>query len=283
VPRKVFVAGEILTAADVNTNLMDQAVMVFADAAARTTAIPSPTEGMVTYLSDSNTVEAYNGSAFVNVASVGTSAYRFVSTVYFTSSGTFSKATYPWLRAIRVKCVGGGGGGGGGGIAATGLGAAGGGSGGYAESFTTDIAGLDATVTVTRGGGGPGGVAGDNTGGDGTLSSFGSLASADGGGGGTGNGVPFAGLGGAATVGDLTVDGSDATTNGRFMTVRPPGNGAPSVLGGSVSTPEGLNGNVGVNGKLYGGGGSGGYPRGTSGDVAGGAGANGIVIVELYA
>ena len=58
-PRKVFVAGEILTAADVNTNLMDQAVMVFDDDAARTTAIPSPVEGMVTYLKDTDAVEKY--------------------------------------------------------------------------------------------------------------------------------------------------------------------------------------------------------------------------------
>jgi hypothetical protein len=59
VPRKVFVAGEILTAADVNANLMDQAVMVFDDAAARTAAIPSPIEGMVTYLKDTDALEKY--------------------------------------------------------------------------------------------------------------------------------------------------------------------------------------------------------------------------------
>jgi len=70
VPRKVFVAGEILTAADVNTNLMDQAVMVFDDDAARTTAIPSPIEGMTTYLKDINVVEAYSGSAFAAVSNV---------------------------------------------------------------------------------------------------------------------------------------------------------------------------------------------------------------------
>jgi hypothetical protein len=66
-PRKVFVAGEILTAADVNTNLMDQAVMVFDDSAARGSAIPSPSEGMVTYLKDTDAVEKYDGAAFVNV------------------------------------------------------------------------------------------------------------------------------------------------------------------------------------------------------------------------
>jgi hypothetical protein len=55
----VFVANEILTAGAVNTNLMDQAVMVFADAAARTTALGSPSEGMVTYLEDTDSLELY--------------------------------------------------------------------------------------------------------------------------------------------------------------------------------------------------------------------------------
>ena len=58
-PRKVFVANEILTAGAVNTNLMDQAVMVFADAAARTAALGSPSEGMVTYLEDTDSLELY--------------------------------------------------------------------------------------------------------------------------------------------------------------------------------------------------------------------------------
>jgi hypothetical protein len=40
-PRQVFTAGEILTAADMN-DLSDQTVMVFDDSAARGSAIPSP-------------------------------------------------------------------------------------------------------------------------------------------------------------------------------------------------------------------------------------------------
>jgi hypothetical protein len=46
---------------------MNQSVIVFADAAARTTAIPSPVEGMLTYLADTNAYESWNGSAFVNI------------------------------------------------------------------------------------------------------------------------------------------------------------------------------------------------------------------------
>jgi hypothetical protein len=43
---------------------MDQSVMVFDDSAARGSAIPSPIEGMVTYLKDTDAVEVYDGSGF---------------------------------------------------------------------------------------------------------------------------------------------------------------------------------------------------------------------------
>lgn len=62
--RKVFTAGEVLEASEVNGYLMDQAVMVFADSAARTAAIASPSEGMVTYLQDVNALEVFTGSVF---------------------------------------------------------------------------------------------------------------------------------------------------------------------------------------------------------------------------
>lgn len=39
-------------------------VIPFANAAARTTAIPTPTDGQFTYLQDTNSTEFYNGSAF---------------------------------------------------------------------------------------------------------------------------------------------------------------------------------------------------------------------------
>jgi hypothetical protein len=64
---KTFVNGDILDATEVNDFLMKQSVMVFADAAARTTALPSPIEGMVTYLSDTDSLEVYTGAAWVIV------------------------------------------------------------------------------------------------------------------------------------------------------------------------------------------------------------------------
>ena len=60
--RKVFTAGEVLTAANVNGYLMDQSVMVFADSAARATAIAAPTEGMMSFLEDVLQVQVYSGA-----------------------------------------------------------------------------------------------------------------------------------------------------------------------------------------------------------------------------
>jgi hypothetical protein len=62
--RKVFTAGEVLAAADVNSFLMDQTVMSFAGTAARGSAIPSPVEGMYTHLEDTDRLQFWNGSAW---------------------------------------------------------------------------------------------------------------------------------------------------------------------------------------------------------------------------
>ena len=62
---KTFANGFPLPASDLNNFLMNQSVIVFADSAARGTAIPSPVEGMLTYLEDTNAYESWNGSAYV--------------------------------------------------------------------------------------------------------------------------------------------------------------------------------------------------------------------------
>lgn len=64
---KEFTTGDVLTAADANGYLASQVVMVFADSAARTTAITSPQEGMISYLKDTNSTEYYSGSAWVAI------------------------------------------------------------------------------------------------------------------------------------------------------------------------------------------------------------------------
>jgi len=62
-----FATGDVLTAAAANGYLASQVVMVFADAAARTAAITSPQEGMISYLKDTNATQYYSGSAWVSI------------------------------------------------------------------------------------------------------------------------------------------------------------------------------------------------------------------------
>lgn len=62
---KTFLVGEILEAAEVNTYLMEQSIMVFSGTAARGTAIGTAVaEGMVSYLADSDSLEVYNGTSW---------------------------------------------------------------------------------------------------------------------------------------------------------------------------------------------------------------------------
>ena len=69
---KLFNTGDVLTAAQVNTYLNEQTVMVFASSAARTSALSGVlAEGMMSYLQDTNAVEVYDGSNWVSIGSSG--------------------------------------------------------------------------------------------------------------------------------------------------------------------------------------------------------------------
>jgi hypothetical protein len=59
---KVFENGNVLTASEVNTFMMDQMIMVFADAAARDAAITSPSEGMFAFLKDDDKLTVFTTS-----------------------------------------------------------------------------------------------------------------------------------------------------------------------------------------------------------------------------
>jgi hypothetical protein len=92
--KKTFVAGEVLLAQDVNDYLMDQSVMNFASDAARSSAIPTPTEGMVSYVSDTGSesptstipqIQAYTGSAWQNMDGM-----TLLATVPVTSATTLT-------------------------------------------------------------------------------------------------------------------------------------------------------------------------------------------------
>lgn len=69
---KDFTSGDVLTAAQVDDYLMLQAVMRFADASARDTALSAVlTEGLVAYLKDVDTVTMYTGSVWITAYHIG--------------------------------------------------------------------------------------------------------------------------------------------------------------------------------------------------------------------
>ena len=74
---KDFANGYPLNASELDTYLMRQTVMVFTDAAARTAALAGiESEGMYTDITSTDTLERYNGSAWVQVAGNGSTLTR---------------------------------------------------------------------------------------------------------------------------------------------------------------------------------------------------------------
>jgi len=59
---KLFEDGSVLLASEVQNFMMEQQIMVFADAAARDAAITSPSEGMFAFLKDTDTLTVYTTS-----------------------------------------------------------------------------------------------------------------------------------------------------------------------------------------------------------------------------
>lgn len=237
------------------------------------------TPGEVLVAADVNTYLANNG-------------YQLNDILKITSSTTFEKADYPWLKAIKVKTVGAGGGGAGApttGASETSL-SRGGSGGGYSESFITDIAGLDSSITVTIGAGGLGGAAGQNNGNAGGSSSFGTAVIAAGGGAGisqVAGGFPrlIGGLAGAAPgTGDITLAGGCTPIQVSVAAgTQALGASGKSIFGGRRQPSSTVGGN-GANGETFGEGGTSGQNDQNQATArTGGDGANGVVIIELYA
>ena len=89
--RRTFAPGEVLTATNVMGYLQDQAVMNFAGTAARGSAIGTAvSEGMVSYLQDSNSVQVYDGSAWKPIGGL----VPIIPTVvtYVTGTGSVSSS-----------------------------------------------------------------------------------------------------------------------------------------------------------------------------------------------
>lgn len=255
-------------------------------------------EGVVLLADEEETEDGTDSSKVVTPSGLKPSldilryGYRYVQTLYFTSSDTFDKGDYPWLRALRVRLVGGGGAGGGS-IATSSSGnhsnGVGGSAGGYAEAFITDIDALAASVTVTVGAGGAGVTA--STGGSGGSSSFGALVAASGGIGGQAKpATPYstylsASPGGVGTAGDLLIQGQGGGIGAGSNTLGTGGTGGSSQLGGGgPGAGSGSSSARGGDGGNYGGGGGGSFTTAVAGSSQpGGNGGPGIVIVELFA
>jgi hypothetical protein len=99
--KKTFTAGEILTASDTNTYLMEQTVMNFAGTAARASAIPTPSTGMTTYNQETKQLESYNGSAYVGMSGLQLIKKQTIGSAVtsVTVTGAFS-ATYDAYKVI---------------------------------------------------------------------------------------------------------------------------------------------------------------------------------------
>ena len=103
---KTFSAGEVLLASEVNTYLMQQAVMVFGSSAVRATAIPSPSEGMLAYLTDTNNVEKYTGSNWEPIAAGDITAVT--AGTGLTGGGASGDVTLNLDRSLLITEVGAG-------------------------------------------------------------------------------------------------------------------------------------------------------------------------------
>jgi hypothetical protein len=211
--------------------------------------------------------------------------------INFTSSGSFSKASYSWAKSYKVTCIGGGGAGGG--APETGAGEAAMGGGGGAGGVAYDhglVSAFGSSETVTIGAAG----ASTNTtnGGAGGTTSFGSKAVSGGGTGGlarAASATPHAaqpGVGGSGTAGDLQLSGGSGNVG--FITDNElgfsgKGGDGPFGAGGRSRVTTGAQELSGYAATGYGAGGSGNIRNASkTGTLSSGAGSPGLVIVELY-
>jgi len=208
----------------------------------------------------------------------------------FTTAGsyTWTKPQYSAYHQHRIV----GGGGGGGSVSSAGAGvsssAGGGGGGGYGERWWSSYD-LPDQVTGTVGAGGAGAAAGGSTGSSGSTTDFNGSTATGGGGGqsfvaGSSTQVNNGGGGGSGSGNNLTIQGDDGLPGSRnagfYMAL---GMGGASHLSGLQDIQGSDGGNVGIDGKTWGGGGSGAYIRENNGSsYAGGDGARGVVLVTTF-
>lgn len=98
--RKTWASDDILSAADIMGYLMDQSVTIWSNSTARNSGILAPIEGQISYLQDANKFEAYNGSAWVDQASLGGTAVA--ATVAGTATYAINAGTATRLNGITI-------------------------------------------------------------------------------------------------------------------------------------------------------------------------------------
>jgi len=243
-------------------------------------AIAAPATGLEVFNTTQDVPYWYNGSAWVN-------SRRLVSTVLITTGTTYT--TPANVTAMRAILVGAGGGGAGAG-SVSGQGAAGGGGGAGSHCDTGIIAVTPSTAyTIAIGAGGAAGAAGNNNGayGGATTLTVGATTYTAGSGQGGFASIStaaftgaYGGLGGTALNGLLNVSGAPggiSIVNGVTYVVSGPGGNGPYGAGGNAVSPSNA-GNVGLS---YGAGGSGASTINAN-TAAGGNGAPGMILIELY-
>jgi hypothetical protein len=305
---KEFVAGETLDEDEINDFLM-QGMLVFAGTAARGSAITSPVEGQFSFLADSDTVEFYDGTAWVQLSTEA--PYAEVST---TPTGNYNDGVYDWdywvyktngslvidtAGLLDVLIVAGGGGASGG--ESSTLSGGGGGAGGLSRFESCVHAAGTASIVIGSGGAGAGG---SNNASNGTESEFASTLYGTGGGGagatrgqngffgGSGGGAGGELAGGSAKIGGLKEfgrgnNGGNSNTNsfsggggggagavGTNGASNVGGNGGvgsiEDIITASIATAESVGEVSGSDVYFAGGGGGGGNTTGGTGGLGGG-------------
>jgi len=213
-----FQTGEVLTAANVNDFLMNQSVMVFADATARTAALSGALiEGMLTYNLDTQSLEVYDGTAFVAVGG----AMKEKRIAAFTGSGNW---TVPAGVTYGIAYI------------------LGGGAGSYGRTSTTPVAGSSGGNSSVAFPGGTvtalGGVANTNLG-SGTLSADFTQAGV--------NAQNNSGKGGGR-LGRNNNPIDNSQTTGSTMSNAPLGDAVQIVAGGAVTPADVIAVTVGAGG-----------------------------------
>jgi hypothetical protein len=246
--------------------------------------------GDLATVANTKTVALYDGTDWNTVASAN--GYQYWQTITYTASGTFTKASYTGLRAVRMRVQAGGGAGGGAQATSATQGSAGGGgqAGNYSEKWVLSSA-LSASETVTVGAAGAA-----NTGAAGSAggqSSVGTHCTASGGAGGP-TGTASTGFNGqnasphvTTGTGDVVVVGEAGGipmwSGGTGVTVFASGGaGGSSRFGAGGRQRFATSGYDGQEGQGKGAGGAGAGNGNSQAARPGGIGGAGIVYIDLY-